>query len=58
MDTEECIREIRQVTDITDEKLLGWAYWQYKTYKDLSTSAGTQSEGFYANDGSIQGKKV
>jgi hypothetical protein len=46
------------VTDIADEKLAGWAYWEFKTYKDLTTSAGEGAEGFYNKDGSLQGWKV
>jgi hypothetical protein len=29
---EPCTQEIRQVTDIADEKLVGWAYWEFKTF--------------------------
>ena len=38
--------------------MVGWAYWQYKTYADLTTSAGTGSEGFWNQDGSLQDYKV
>lgn len=48
-----CTQEIQQVTDIADEKLAGWAYWEFKTYKDLTTSAGVGAEGFYNRDGSL-----
>jgi hypothetical protein len=41
------------VTDIADEKLAGWAYWEFKTYKDLTTSAGVGAEGFYNPDGTL-----
>lgn len=55
MDTDECVREIDQVARTSDEHgLSGWIYWQYKTYKDLTTTAGTSSEGFFNNDGSLQ----
>merc|ERR1712166_683669 len=39
---------------------VGWAYWQFKYYADLTTSAsaGTGNEGFYNNDGSLQTWKV
>ena len=53
-----CTQEIQQVTDISDEKLVGWAYWEFKTYKDLTTSAGVGAEGFYNKDGSLQEWKV
>ena len=53
-----CTQEITQVCDVADEHLVGWAYWQFKYYEDLTTSAGTGSEGFYNQDGSLQGWKV
>uniref|UniRef100_A0A7S3CRF8 Glycoside hydrolase family 5 domain-containing protein n=1 Tax=Strombidium rassoulzadegani TaxID=1082188 RepID=A0A7S3CRF8_9SPIT len=59
MDSEECVTEINQVADVTDQYLAtGWAYWEFKNFKDLTTSAGDRSEGFYNNDGSIQHEKV
>jgi len=58
MDSDDCAREITQVADISDDNLNGWAYWQFKTYKDLTTSAGDRSEGFYNLDGSIEVMKV
>ena len=53
-----CTQEIRQVADVSDSILVGWAYWEFKTYRDLTTSAGTGSEGFYNKDGSLQSWKV
>ena len=53
-----CTQEINQVADVSDENLVGWAYWQFKTYADLTTSAGTGSEGFWNQDGSLQDYKV
>jgi hypothetical protein len=38
---------------VADEILAGWAYWQYKTYEDLTTSASTGAEGFWNKDGSL-----
>jgi hypothetical protein len=38
--------------------LAGWAYWQLKFYKDLTTTAGTGSEGFYEQNGTLQDIKV
>ena len=55
---EPCTQEITQVCDVADEFLVGWAYWQFKYYEDLTTSAGTGSEGFYNQDGSLQHWKV
>jgi hypothetical protein len=46
------------VADVSDEFLVGWAYWQFKYYGDLTTSAGVGSEGFYNHDGSLQEWKV
>jgi hypothetical protein len=48
-----CTQEITQVADASDAHLVGWAYWEFKTYKDLTTSAGTGAEGFYNKDGSL-----
>lgn len=48
-----CSQEINQVTDVADEYLTGWAYWQFKEYEDLTTTASTGSEGFYNKDGSL-----
>lgn len=53
-----CTQEIDQVANVSDEHLVGWAYWQFKYYGDLTTSAGTGSEGFYNWDGSLQDYKV
>ena len=57
-DSEACEREINQVLDECDLAISGWAYWQFKIYKDLTTTAGTGSEGFYNEDGSLQVRKV
>jgi len=46
------------VADACDEYLVGWAYWQLKVYKDLTTTAGRGSEGIYNSDGSLQEKKM
>lgn len=53
LDSDECVTEITQVADTADKYLAGWAYWQFKTYHDLTTSAGDRSEGFYNKDGSL-----
>eukprot|EP00354_Favella_ehrenbergii_P000910 CAMPEP_0170464092 /NCGR_PEP_ID=MMETSP0123-20130129/8954_1 /TAXON_ID=182087 /ORGANISM="Favella ehrenbergii, Strain Fehren 1" /LENGTH=318 /DNA_ID=CAMNT_0010729679 /DNA_START=608 /DNA_END=1564 /DNA_ORIENTATION=- len=53
-----CTQEITQVGDIADKHLTGWAYWQFKTYADLTTTAGTGSEGFWNQDGTLQEWKV
>jgi hypothetical protein len=53
MDTEACAVEVSQVGDVSDEHLNGWAYWEFKPFMDLTTSAGNKSEGFYNKDGSL-----
>jgi len=53
MDSEACAVEVSQVGDVSDEHLNGWAYWEFKPFKDLTTSAGNKSEGFYNKDGSL-----
>ena len=58
LDTDTCATEIKQVADVSDEHLVGWAYWQFKNFEDLTTSAGTGSEGFYNMDGTVQTKKI
>ena len=58
LDSEACKVEIEAVADTCDHHLVGWAYWQFKEFKDLTTSAGDKSEGFYNKDGSLQVAKV
>lgn len=53
-----CTPEINAVGDAADKYVAGWAYWQFKNYADLTTSAGTGSEGFYNEDGTLQDWKV
>ena len=35
-----CAQELKAVTDVCDEQLVGWAYWEFKKFKDLTTTAG------------------
>lgn len=53
-----CILEITAVADACDANLAHWAYWQYKKLGDLTTTAGTGSEGFYDDDGTLQVAKI
>jgi hypothetical protein len=53
LDSQECVTEITQVADVCDENLAGWAYWEFKPFHDITTSAGDKSEGFYNKDGSL-----
>lgn len=48
-----CMTEITQVAEKSDEILASWAYWQYKTFHDLTTTAMDTSEGFYNQDGQL-----
>ena len=45
---------------MADKYLVGWAYWQFKYYEDLTTTAGAGkgNEGFYETDGTLQEWKV
>jgi len=55
---ETCVAEIQGLTEACDDSLAGWAYWQFKKYGDLTTTAMTGNEGFYNEDGSLQQDKV
>lgn len=57
-DTDECAMEIGLVADACDANMIGWGYWQFKNYWDLTTSAGAKTEGFYNRDGSLAMKKI
>lgn len=57
-DSENCAMEVGLVADACDKHLVSWGYWQFKNYWDLTTSAGTGSEGFYNQDGSLQTIKI
>jgi hypothetical protein len=53
-----CEVEINSLTDAADAFLTSWAYWQFKKLGDLTTTAGSGSEGFYNDDGTLQVDKV
>jgi aryl-phospho-beta-D-glucosidase BglC (GH1 family) len=53
-----CEVEINTLTDAADTFLTSWAYWQFKKLGDLTTTAGSGSEGFYNDDGTLQVDKV
>jgi hypothetical protein len=57
-DSENCEMEVGLVADACDDHLVGWAYWQFKNYWDLTTSAGNKTEGFYNRDGSLSDHKL
>lgn len=60
LDSDVCAREITQVGEVADAVLAGWAYWQFKIFQDITTTAKTSSEGFYNQDANstLQNKKV
>jgi hypothetical protein len=37
---------------------VGWAYWEFKKFRDLTTTAGQSSEGVYEDDGTLQINKI
>lgn len=51
--SDNCAQEIKSVVDTCDSYMVGWAYWEFKKYNDVTTTAGSTSEGFYENDGSL-----
>ena len=53
-----CSQEITQVTSTADDHLAGWAYWQFKEFEDITTTAGDKKEGFYDADGNLIDWKV
>ncbi|CAJ1396445.1 unnamed protein product [Effrenium voratum] len=55
--TDTCVAEITRVTDLADQALHSWAYWQFKYNHDITTVAGPE-EGFYGLEGQLQEKKV
>jgi len=60
LDSDVCAREITQVGEAADAVLAGWAYWQFKIFKDITTTAKTSSEGYYNQDANstLQHRKV
>ena len=46
------------MADICDEYQVGWAYWEFKKFMDLTTTAGQSSEGVYEDDGTLQINKI
>ena len=37
---------------------VGWAYWQFKPFNDITTSSRDGSHGFYFANGTLQEDKV
>jgi len=51
------IEDLEWVVDSADKVLQSWAYWQYKSYNDITT-ASNERESFYWADGTLQSDKV
>jgi hypothetical protein len=56
--SEACAKEIQSTTEACDDYQVGWAYWEYKKFHDITTTAGLSSEGVYEDDGTLQTRKV
>jgi len=41
-----CNREIQIVTQVCDQNLSSWAYWEYKPFNDFTTTSNESSQGF------------
>jgi len=52
--TQACYYEMTSVTDAADKHMFSWAYWNYKYYEDITTTAGTKEEGLFNEDGTVQ----
>jgi hypothetical protein len=50
-----CAREITQILELCEKHLVGWAYWQYKSFNDFTTQTLGEgaSEGYFNGDGTI-----
>ena len=46
------------VLDAAEQRLQSWAYWNFKSYDDITTAGSPASEGLYNPDGSVQMQKV
>jgi len=51
------LEDLEWVVDSADKALQSWAYWQYKSFIDITT-ASNERESFYWSDGSLQTDKV
>lgn len=51
------LQEIRRVSDYADDALMSTVYWQYKSYKDITSSGGYGGLSLYT-DGELQEEKL
>eukprot|EP01043_Picozoa_sp_COSAG02_P058414 COSAG02_NODE_7266_length_3090_cov_3.345035_2_plen_166_part_00 len=49
---------LETVLDAAEQRLQSWAYWNFKSYDDITTAGSPASEGLYSPDGSVQTQKV
>ena len=49
---------LETVLDAAEQRLQSWAYWNFKSYDDITTAGSPASEGLYNPDGSVQTQKV
>ena len=56
-DGDRCATEINNSVDAFDLGLSSWAYWQYKSFADFTTTGGT-AEGMFNSDGTPQAQKL
>lgn len=57
-ESDSCVAEVQSLVEVCDEHLSSWAYWQFKKYGDLTTTAMDTSEGFYTSEGFLQARKI
>ena len=58
LNTSACAKEIETIADVSESLVVGWAYWQFKTYKDFTSQTLDMPSGYYNPDGSVQEEKI
>lgn len=49
---------LETVLDAAEQRMQSWAYWNFKSYDDITTAGSPASEGLYNMNGSVQTQKV
>lgn len=52
------IDDIESLVTLADKHLQSWAYWQYKSYFDITTASTASGESFFDADGQPEANKV
>eukprot|EP01125_Pyxidicula_operculata_P015605 TRINITY_DN5320_c0_g1_i1.p1 TRINITY_DN5320_c0_g1~~TRINITY_DN5320_c0_g1_i1.p1 ORF type:complete len:517 (-),score=117.21 TRINITY_DN5320_c0_g1_i1:100-1650(-) len=52
------VDDINYFTGACDNNLISWAWWQFKSYHDVTTTGIGTSESFYDQNGNLQKEKV